>query len=213
MIEVAIIDYRMGNLHSVKAACEKVGLTAVITSDHSEILDSKAAILPGVGAFGEAIAHIKNSNLDNCIYSFIESGRPFIGICLGLQLLFEKSEEFGNNTGLKIIKGKIKKFNNYKFNNIKYPVPQVGWNKVEQANIPWENTLLSKVNYDDYMYFVHSYYIVPENKNIILSTTKYGNHNFCSAIQKKNIFATQYHPEKSGPAGLKIYEKLKEMIK
>ena len=208
-MDVAIIDYRMGNLHSVQAACKKVGLSSVITADAEQILDSKIAILPGVGAFGKAMSHLAESGLDDCIIHFTESGRPFIGICLGLQLLFDQSEEFGNHKGLGLIKGTVKRFQFNNGKNIKYPVPQIGWNRVRQNNSSWENTLLRNNQSYDFMYFVHSYYAEPEDDKVVLATTTYGDQEYCSAIQSNNIFATQFHPEKSSATGMKIYEELK----
>ncbi len=199
----------MGNLHSVQAACKKVGLSSVITSDKGEILDAKIAILPGVGAFGEAMNHLAKSKLDNCIYKFIESGRPFIGICLGLQMLFDESEEFGIHSGLGIIKGLVRKFQFYEGENVKFPVPQIGWNKIRKNGAQWNKTPLCKNRDNDFMYFVHSYYVVPDDEQVILTTTTYGKQKYCSSVQYKNIFASQFHPEKSGEIGLKIYQQLK----
>ena len=173
-MDVAIIDYKMSNLFSVQAACNNVGLSSIITSDKKSILNSKIAILPGVGAFGEAIKHIKKSKLDEVIYEFVESGKPFIGICLGLQLLFDNSNEFGNHSGLGLIKGEVKKFKSHKIRNVKYPVPQVGWNRIKCDGANWKDSLLQNNQDGDFMYFVHSYYVKPEEKNIIKSTTKYG---------------------------------------
>ena len=210
-MDVAIIDYKMSNLHSVQAACKKVGLSSVITSDQMQILDAKVAILPGVGAFGEAMKHLEKSKLDDCIYSFVNTGRPFIGICLGLQLLFEHSEEFGSHSGLGFIKGFVKKFHFRADTNTKYPVPHIGWNKIRQPGGLWNDTLLCKNRDEDFMYFVHSYYVVPEpeDEHVILATTTYGKQKYCSSIQHNNIFATQFHPEKSGETGMKIYQQLK----
>ena len=208
-MDVAIIDYKMSNLHSVQAACIKVGLTSVITSDSSQILSAKIAILPGVGAFGEAMSHLVESKLDECIYSFIDSGKPFIGICLGLQLLFDSSKEFGDYKGLGIIRGTVKKFQFSKNESIKYPVPQIGWNKIVQNGVEWDQTLLEKNKDNDFMYFVHSYYVEPKDDSIILSKTTYGNTEYCSSIKYKNIFATQFHPEKSSEVGLNIYKTVK----
>lgn len=208
-MDVSIIDYQMSNLHSVQAACKKVGLSSVITSDKSQISDAKIAILPGVGAFGKAMSYLVKSKLDQSIYSFIDSGRPFIGICLGLQLLFDTSEEFGIHRGLGIIRGTVKKFQFNRSQSVKYPVPQIGWNKIKQNGASWEQTLLLNNQDNDFMYFVHSYYVEPEDENIILSKTTYGDREYCSSIQKDNIFACQFHPEKSGEVGLNIYKILK----
>ena len=206
--DVAIIDFKLGNLHSVDSACKFVGLNSMITNDKYEIMNAKSAILPGVGAFGEAMDNLKSLNLDKVIHDFVSTGRPFLGICLGLQLLFDESEEFGTNRGLGIIKGKVKKFNFYKDKNHKYNVPQIGWNTIKK-NKSWEGSLLEFNNENDQMYFVHSYYVVPDNNKYVLSSSKYGNTSYCSSILKDNIFACQFHPEKSGKKGLNIYKKLK----
>jgi len=211
-MDVAIIDYKMSNLHSVEAACNKVGLNSMITSKNSEILSSKIAILPGVGAFGEAMNQIKKLGLDKTIKEFIDSGKQFVGICLGLQLLFDESDEFGENQGLGVIKGKVKKFNLQKINEKKFPVPQIGWNKIFRTDNVWDSTLLKENNDGDFMYFVHSYYVEPYDNDIILSKTVYGNVEYCSSIKYKNIFALQFHPEKSGLTGLKIYNNIKNEI-
>ena len=188
----------------------KTGLSSKITSNKNTIMDSKVAILPGVGAFGEAMKHLKEHKLDETILEFVESGKPFLGICLGLQLLFEHGEEFGSHNGLGLLKGSVKKFKKQTHNNIKYPVPQIGWNKITKYNQDWNNSLLSGNEDGDLCIFVHSYYVLPENKNIIISTTKYGEIEYCSSVMKDNIFACQYHPEKSGEFGLRIYKNIKE---
>ncbi len=212
-MDVAIIDYKMSNLFSVQAACEKVRLSSVITSDNHEILDAKVAILPGVGAFGKAMKYLIDSKLDETIYQFVDSGKPFVGVCLGLQLLFENSDEFGDYKGLGLVKGKVKKFKYHSHKNIKYPVPQIGWNRVADNGVSWEDSFLSNNHNNDFMYFVHSYFVVPENESIILSKTNYGDHEYCSSIQQDNIFACQFHPEKSGNKGLLVYENIMSKIK
>jgi len=211
-MDVAIIDYKMSNLFSVQAACEKVGLSSVITSDNNEILDAKICILPGVGAFGEAMKYLRESKLDNAIHGFVETGKPFLGICLGLQLLFDSSEEFGDCSGLGLIKGKVKKFKFHSDNSTKYPVPQIGWNKINKTNGSWDDSLLRNNTNGDFMYFVHSYFVEPQMKNIILSSTIYGNTEYCSSIQQNNIFACQFHPEKSAVKGQLIYRNMLKII-
>lgn len=205
-MNIVIIDYKMSNLHSVDAACKKVGFNSVISSDPKEILDAKVVILPGVGSFKQAMLNLKNLKLDTCIQDYVQTGKIFVGICLGLQLLFTKSEEFGNHSGLDILKGEVKKF---KFNNEqKLPVPQMNWNQIISKDIDWNKTYLKNNLNNDLMYFVHSYFVVPEDKSIILTETKYGSQTYCSSIVKDNIFATQFHPEKSSTNGLKIYKSL-----
>ena len=212
-MEVAIIDYKMGNLHSVKAACDKVGLASTISSDPDEINDCIAAILPGVGSFAQAMKNINELKLDNCIYRFVETGKILFGICLGMQLLFDISNEFGSNNGLGIIKGRSDKFNFSSKNAKIYPIPQIGWNRIFENKISWKNTILNNNKSGDFMYFLHSNYVLPMDKEIILSKTIYGCHEFCSSIKINNIFATQFHPEKSGMTGINIYQNLKVLIK
>jgi imidazole glycerol-phosphate synthase subunit HisH len=212
-MKVAIIDYKMGNLHSVKAACDKVGLASIISSDPYEINDCIAAILPGVGSFPQAMKNIYELKLDNCIYRFVEKGKILFGICLGMQLLFDISNEFGINNGLGIIKGRAVKFNFSSKKSRLYPIPQIGWNRIYEKHIIWKDTILNNIKNGDFMYFLHSNYVLPLNKNIILSKTIYGNNEFCSSLKQNNIFATQFHPEKSGRTGLNIYQNLKVLIK
>ena len=209
-MDVAIIDYKMSNLFSVQAACNKVGLSSTITSDRDRILEAKVAILPGVGAFGEAMKYLIDKKLDETIFQYVDMGKPLIGICLGLQLLFESSEEFGNHNGLGLIKGKVKKFKPHSRNSIKYPVPQIGWNKINQKDASWESSLLRGNSNNDFMYFVHSYYVEPDDNKIILSKTTYGDIEYCSSVKQNNIFACQFHPEKSGEVGINIYKNLKK---
>ena len=211
-MDVAIIDYKMSNLYSVQSACNNAGLSSIITSDTDQIQNAKIAILPGVGAFGQAIHHIRELELDKAIYNFIDSGKPFIGICLGLHLLFDKSAEFGMHKGLGVIPGDVKKFKLNSNSKGKYPVPQIGWNKLFKGVKKWGNTLLCNNESGDFMYFVHSYYVEPLNSNDILAVTKYGGQEYCSAIQQDNVFASQFHPEKSGQCGLKIYNNILRII-
>lgn len=211
-MDIAIIDYKMSNIFSVQAACQKVGLSSVITSDKNEILDAKVAILPGVGAFGEAMKYLGDSKLDDTIYQFVDSGKLFIGICLGLQLLFESSDEFGSYKGLGLVKGTVNKFKFQSNKSVKFPVPQIGWNKIKHNGVSWDNTLFCSNNDNDFMYFVHSFYVKPDDERIILTKTTYGNTEYCSSIQQNNIFACQFHPEKSGEVGLRLYENIWKSI-
>jgi len=203
-LKVAIIDYEMGNLFSVKQACEFVGLIPLITCDKNEILNSDALILPGVGAFGDAMQNLKKLNLITPIKEFINKGKPFMGICLGMQLLFSESEEFGLHKGLGIIDGRVVKFSQKNSKNIK--VPQMGWNRIYKTDkTAWDNSPLYNVQPNQFMYFVHSYYVTPSDNKHILSLTNYEGIEYCSGILYKNIFAIQFHPEKSAKDGLKIY--------
>ena len=204
--KIAIIDYRAGNLFSVQHACKVVGLKPKITSDKEEILEARAAILPGVGAFGEAMNNLKKLDLIGPIRKFILSGKPFMGICLGMQLLFSGSEEFGFHKGLDIIKGKVLRFPEKSKQDDLVRVPQIGWNSIYSSNKnKWEQSYLKDTKQGEFMYFVHSYYCLPSNRRDILCLTDYSGLEYCSGVGRKNIFATQFHPEKSGQEGIKIY--------
>ena len=211
-MRVSIIDYKTSNLHSVKAACEEVGISSRITSKPNELLSSDAAILPGVGSFSGAMENIRKLGLEEAILNFVSSGKSLFGVCLGQQLLFEQSEEFGTHEGLSLLRGKVKKFYFSNENNHKYPVPQIGWNKIISKNQSWKGTFLDNCDEGTYMYFVHSFYVEPEDEAVILSTSVYGNQRYCSSIKNENIFATQFHPEKSGHKGLEIYRSFKNYL-
>ena len=206
--KIAVIDYRMSNMFSIKNALEILGFKVEVTSDRSTILSCDGAILPGVGSFPEAMRHIKEFELDVSINDFIDSGKPFLGICLGFQLLFNKSVEIEDTFGLGIISGEVKDFS---LLNDKIRVPHVGWNNVKKkqmTNIINNLDPLKKFNEEEYFYFVHSYYVEPKDNNDIYTTTEYGGINFCSSILKENIFACQFHPEKSGEKGILILSEI-----
>lgn len=203
---ITIIDYQISNLFSVQHACDHLGLQAEISSDKQKLLESEAAILPGVGAFGDAMKNLKKLDLIGPIKEFIASGKAFMGVCLGLQLLFSESEEFGHHEGLNIIHGTVTKFpsKNKKKETIK--VPQIGWNQIyESEKRNWTQSPLAAIRSHEFMYFVHSYYVSPADKSVILSLTEYQGIEYCSSIFSGNIFAAQFHPEKSGAEGIKIY--------
>lgn len=201
-MKIAIIDYQLSNLFSVKHAFDYLKVDSEITSDKSVISTSDAAILPGVGAFGDAMNNLKKFDLIDTIKEFIASNKPFMGVCLGMQLLFSESEEFGNHQGLNITEGKVIKFAS-KDQGIK--VPQIGWNKILKAENSWDSSPLKNIKSGEFMYFVHSYYVVPKDKSVVLSETIYEDIKYCSSLFSDNIFATQFHPEKSGTEGIKIY--------
>ena len=205
--EVVIIDYGLGNLFSVNQAMTKIGLYPIISSNWEEIENADAIILPGVGAFKDAMENLQKLNLVQPIKNFINSGKPFFGICLGLQLLFSESEEFGNSSGLNIIEGKVVKFRNAKNDVLNfYKVPQISWNSIKKPEeLSWQKTPLFNINENENFYFVHSYYVVPTNADITLTTTEYAGVKYVSSIFYKNIFACQFHPEKSAEEGIKIY--------
>lgn len=199
---IAVIDYGMGNLRSVQKGFEKVGHEAVVTSDKLKILSADRVVLPGVGAFADCMRNLDQLGLVDTVRKVIDSGRPFMGICLGLQLLFEESEEFGIHEGLGVLKGRVVRFPAEVPGNKEqlYKIPHMGWNRV---NIKKRPPYLEDIDDGAYFYFVHSYYVVPEEPSIAATTTDYGV-EFVSSVWKDNIFATQFHPEKSQESGLKI---------
>lgn len=203
---VAIVDYGLGNLFSVLHACRHVGMKAKLTSSRSEILDARAVILPGVGAFGDAMATLRRLDLVEALRDIAAEGTPFLGICLGLQLLMSESHEFGLHQGLGIIPGEVVRLQTSQTDGRTLKVPQVGWNAIQGG--PWENTLLKGLTNGEAMYFVHSFYVKPAESEVVLSRTRYGPTEFCSSLGRGNLFACQFHPERSGPAGLRIYENL-----
>lgn len=199
-IKIAIIDYQMCNLFSVEHAMFFLGAEPIITCDHDKIINADGIILPGVGAFGDAIAILRNMGLDKSIYIILEKKKPFLGICLGFQLLFDNSEEFGSHKGLGIIKGSVKKFPQH-IDNITLRIPQIGWNTIQ---IKKNLSLFEGINQNEYMYFIHSYYAEPLDKEVIATETEYNGFNYCSSVIDDTIFGCQFHPEKSGPLGVKI---------
>lgn len=195
---VAIIDYGAGNLSSVKNALDFLGSDSKITSDKKQIESADHVILPGVGSFGDAMAALEESGLVNTVISAVNSGKPFLGICLGLQLLFESSEESPGVEGLGLFKGKITEIPHDR--GLK--VPHIGWNSVANKQ---NSGIFSNIADDSYFYFVHSFYLNGANSDFVAGTTEYGVKIQC-AVQKGNVCATQFHPEKSGKTGLKLLE-------
>ncbi len=200
---IAIIDYGAGNLQSVKKAFDFIGAESVITDNPETINACDKILLPGVGSFGDAMDSMTQKGLVETVKQNAMSGKPFLGICLGLQLLFEESEESPGVNGLGIFKGKIKKFSP----DIGLKIPHIGWNSLE---IKQKDTLFKDIPENSYVYFVHSYYLHAEDENEIATVTNYGI-DFHSAVGKNNIFATQFHPEKSGDVGLQILKNFASM--
>lgn len=214
---VAVVDYGLGNLFSVKQACEYVGLGVNITNDSQEICSADAVILPGVGAFGDAMQALEKHRLVGTLRSVAESTTPLLGICLGMQLLLSESDEFGHHLGLGIIEGAVVRFDGSSGGPSAVKVPQVGWNQIRRLDSDNQQCgpsqmrpepLLQGLADQEYMYFVHSYYAKPTDSNVVVSTTTYGDVEFCSSLRSGSVFACQFHPERSGPAGLKIYQNL-----
>lgn len=193
---IAIIDYGAGNLHSVKNALDFLGADNIVTGNKEEILNADKVILPGVGAFGDAMKCLEESGLVDTVKAAAQSGKPFLGICLGLHLLFEESEESPNVKGLGIFKGKIVKIPD----NGSLKIPHMGWNNI---HITKDSKILKNIGDEPYVYFVHSYYVEAEDSSVVSAYTEYGQ-RLDIAVEKDNVFATQFHPEKSGDTGMEI---------
>jgi glutamine amidotransferase len=195
---ITIIDYGMGNLRSVQKAFERIGFPARITNDPQQVAEASHLVLPGVGAFADAMAELRRLELVEPIRQAIQKEKPFLGICLGLQLLFDRSHEDGLHEGLGILSGEVVRFDL----PVEYAVPHMGWN---QLQIRRPHPLLAGIEEGAYVYFVHSYYGVPEDTSWITTETEYGV-IFCSSIGRGRLFATQFHPEKSQSVGLRMLE-------
>ena len=195
---IAIIDYRAGNLTSVKLALDSIGAPSFITSSPEEILNAKRIIFPGVGAAGSALKALRELNLEQCIIAAVKQGTPFLGICLGTQIIFEETAEDGGVKGLGIVPGKVLPF---KVENPRDKVPQMGWNQVKQVA---QHPLFANIEDNSEFYFVHSFYPEPSDSSMILGTTEYSGTTFASMVGKDNLVATQFHPEKSGRIGMEL---------
>jgi glutamine amidotransferase len=193
---IAIIDYGMGNLRSVQKGLERVGFEAVVTRDLGQIESARGVVLPGVGAFSACMENLGKFGLIEAIRRVVRERKPFLGICLGFQLLFSESEEFGQQKGLDLFGGKVVGFRADE--NLK--VPHMGWNRIDKQQ---DTRFLEGIKSGDYVYFVHSFYVVPQNNGIIATTTDYGA-SFVSSIATDRLFACQFHPEKSQELGLRI---------
>jgi glutamine amidotransferase len=209
---IAIVDYAMGNLRSVHKGFERLGFQATVTQDPAVIRKASGLVIPGVGAFKKAMGNLEELRLVAPIIEFIESGKPFLGICLGLQLLFSESEEFGVQSGLGVFKGRVVRFP-FSFpgsfpSEDSLKVPHMGWNAVHiRKRLPALEGIEEGANF----YFVHSYYPIPEDQEIVTTTTDYGG-EFASSVGRGNLFACQFHPEKSQAFGLKILENFGHLV-
>ena len=205
---IGIIDYQIGNLRSVQKAFECIGASADILSSPTQLRDTDKLVLPGVGAFGDGMEHLRRNHWPDEIRSFIEAGKPFLGICLGMQLLFEGSQEDASCAdqpvpGLSILRGQVERFANQSINGVRFKVPHMGWNTLRWQR---DDPLLRGLHQDDAVYFVHSYHVVPDPAlaDVVASaTTDYGG-SFCASVWHGNVWATQFHPEKSQEVGLKV---------
>jgi glutamine amidotransferase len=205
MKKVVIVDYGLGNLYSIEQACIHVGYKPLVSGNKDDIISADRLILPGVGAFGVAMQSLNDTGLLQPIKEYAQSGRPLMGICLGMQLLFDSSQEFGHHDGLGLIEGTVVRFPS-EVNGKKLRIPNIGWHKVYSPS-SWDNTPLTEVDQaSNHMYFIHSYYAQPKNPENILALSKYDGFEYTSAAVKNNIWGFQFHPEKSGEEGLSIYK-------
>lgn len=212
-VQVAIVDYGMGNLFSVQRACEHVGLRATVTSSPPEILSANAVILPGVGAFGDAMDTLRRLDLVEVLRDVAQSGTPLVGICLGMQLLMTESYEFGRHQGLGLVEGEVVRFDSPREGATVLKVPQVGWNRIVSQGRAWKGTWCEGMADGAFMYFVHSFYVKPRDPGVVLAISRYGHIEFCSILQRGNIMASQFHPERSGPQGLQMYRNLAAQLR
>lgn len=209
MFDVAIIDLKTSNIKSVIGACKKVKLKYVLTSNPKDLKNSRSIILPGVGSFKNSMNYLANKKFIYPIKNFFKSGKPILGICLGMQLFFNKSYEFGTTKGINIINAKVKKFSRKKGCNL----PNIGWSNICLNKKKFTSPLFKKIKTNTSFYFVHSFYIEKFNKkNHNVEYIKNGNVNFCTFVNYKNLYLVQFHPEKSGTEGLKIYKNFKKLI-
>ena len=214
---IAVVDYHMGNLRSVQKGLEKVGCKAVVTSSPQKILDAQAVVLPGVGAFQDCMKNLERLGLIESIHTCLRTGKPFLGICLGTQVLFSEGEEFGIHPGLGIIQGRVRRFPEHMTGDprkasgsapVRLKVPHMGWNTVTHKK---DSPLLRGIEDNSYFYFVHSYYVEPEDNAWIVAITSYGI-EFASIVGKDNIIACQFHPEKSQSLGLRVLKNFGDLV-
>lgn len=208
-----IIDYGRGNLFSIERAVRHAGGKAEITDNPTKIASAERLILPGVGAFGEGMSKLREKGIDEAISKFVRTGRPLFGICLGMQLIFDVSHEFGLHKGLGLIKGKVVRFQDPREGGPRFKIPHIAWSKIEYPAVikninshPWQGTILQGLNSGSYFYFVHSFICVPEDAACILAESMHGEDRFCSVVHKDNIWGCQFHPERSGNNGINIYK-------
>jgi len=204
MKEITLIDYDMGNTFSVTRAFESFGCKVNFSNDPYIIEKSENLVLPGVGAFEDGIRNLKNLNLDQAILNFVKTGRPILGICVGMQLMMTRSEENGNYEGLNLVEGDVLRFTENLPHEQKLKIPQIGWNHLKIKHDKARSKILNGLEGSPMMYFLHSYYVKPKKQDIQITETVYGGNTFCSAFQDENIYGFQFHPEKSSEDGLAL---------
>lgn len=205
-LKVVVVDYGMGNLLSVSRALEHCGAMVIISSNPAQIASAEYLILPGVGAFADGMSELKQRGLIEPIKSFIDSGRPFLGICLGMQLMFDVSEEFGECAGLGIIAGKVISIPDTTDDGRPHKIPHIGWNRLFKSHESrnWENTICAGIPEGAFVYFIHSYTAVPESDDVRLADSFYNGRRISAIVRSGNTYGCQFHPEKSGKVGLGI---------
>ncbi len=202
---ITIIDYEMGNLRSVEKAFEKLGHEACVSSDPKDLLNTDKIVLPGVGAFRDCINNLRAGGFVEPLLQHVESGKPLLGICVGMQMLFDESEEFGRHQGLGLVPGKVIHFPTDMIEgDERLKVPHMGWNNIQ---VQKPSPLFEGMDDDSFVYFVHSYYCAADNSDDVAATCRYGDVEFCASIWRDNLMATQFHPEKSQSIGLNIFDK------
>ena len=206
---IAVLDYGIGNLRSAEKALEKVGGDAHLTRDPKFVSSADAVVLPGVGAFGACMDALRGAGLEEVVYDAVDSGKPFLGICVGMQMLFDESEEFGRHQGLGLIPGKVVRFPaGMEEAGERLKVPHMGWNTIQ---IKQDAPIFKGTAEGSYVYFVHSYYCSADNQDDVAASCRYGEIEFCAAIWRDNLMATQFHPEKSQDIGLNIFKNFGEL--
>ncbi len=219
MLNAAILDYGICNMFSVQRATELAGFECTITHDYHDLKGADLIILPGVGAFPDAMKALRRLDLIEPLKEFAYSGKMMFGICLGFQMLFTESNEFGRTEGLNLISGSVRRFENTA-ENAMFKIPHIGWNQVysplaeDQGKViakHWDQSPLKGTDNGDYFYFVHSYYATPDDPSVVLAKTRYGSYDFTSAVRWKNVYAFQFHPERSGQSGVEIYREIRKI--
>ena len=211
---IAVVDYGLGNIYSVRSACAVAGMDAQCTADPAVMATADAVILPGIGAFGNAMQAIRELSLVDAIRRVAADGRVLLGICLGMQLLMESSDEFGSHAGLGLIRGSVVRFPDEAVDGSRLKVPHVGWTPIDApVEGRWRAALFDGIPQSECMYFVHSHHVRPSSSALVLAESVYGGVSFCSAIGAGNVLGCQFHPERSGPAGLRIYHNLAAMLR
>ena len=207
---IVIVDYGIGNVQSILNALKQFeDVDVVITDDQTIILNADGLILPGVGAYKKAMEELEKRNLPAILKTYYSQRKPLLGICLGMQLLFESSDEFGHSKGLGLVKGHVNHFPHF----TKDKLPHVSWNSIKKKEQGWNGTIFHNIKNNDFFYFVHSYICKPEDEDIVISTTEYGGIEFCSSIQQDSIYACQFHPEKSSTSGLNVMENFINIVR